>query len=70
MLLEITGREEGDDEADVENEIKTKIADKKTWPKGNLEKINKNAITIGVKIIPMTPQCRRRRRRRRRRATK
>jgi len=37
-MLEITGRENGDEEAGVENKIKTKIADISTWSKGHLEK--------------------------------
>jgi hypothetical protein len=34
-LLEITGRENGDEEAGVENKIKTKIEDGRTWSKGH-----------------------------------
>jgi hypothetical protein len=33
VLLEVTGREDGDDEADVENKIKIKTADGRTWSK-------------------------------------
>lgn len=37
-MLDITGTEDGDEEAVVENKIKTKSADDRNWSKGNLEK--------------------------------
>jgi len=38
-LLDITGTEDGDEEAVVKNKIKTKSADSRNWSKGHLEKI-------------------------------